>query len=357
MKKTSALIALLLIAAMVLSACGQASSNAGAAPAAAQPAAEQPAAAPAETKSEPTYVLKLGHEGKGDAHPYQYGSLKFAELVSEKTNGDVKIEVYGGGTLGTQKELVEMVYLGTLDFAECIQSVLESYDSRYGSIALPFLYKDLDQYWAVFDGEVGAEIKGWLKGSGMTFLSMWQNGVFQIQSNFPCHVPGDLQGKKMRLAEGQVSNALADSLGVVMATLTLSEMYQALQMKTIDCLPTQITNSYNVEAHKHSPYFCFNSFMINGEALVMNSAKLASLPPEYQTAIQEAADEAAILQREYAESLVAEQVAAMEKEGMIRYDPTEEEMQLWRDVCAAPVYEKFPEWADIVAKIQAVSAA
>lgn len=349
-RKLTSIAALVLAATLSLTACApkqnaQPSQSSG---------GSQPQTSDTSTPKEPTYVLRLGHEGKGDAHPYQYGAEVFAKLVSEKTNGDVKIDVYGGGTLGAQKELVEMVYMGTLDFAECIQSVLESYDSRYGSIALPFLYNDLDQYWAVFDGEIGDEIKGWLDGSGMTFLSMWQNGVFHIQSNFPVHVPEDLKGKKMRLAEGQVSNALADSLGVVMATLTLSEMYQALQMNTIDCLPTQITNSYNVEAHKYSPYFCFNSFIINGEALVANSAKLATLPEEYQTAIREAANEAAIAQREYAESLVSEQVDAMLKEGMVRYDPTEEEMELWRNVCAAPVYEKFPEWADIISKIQNV---
>ncbi|MEA4848349.1 MAG: TRAP transporter substrate-binding protein [Clostridiaceae bacterium] len=306
-----------------------------------------------KTEKKATYTLRLGHEGAGDDHPYNYGALKFAELVEAKTNGDVKIEVYGNASLGTQKEMVEMVFQGTLDFVECVSTVLESYDSRWGVAIVPYLFRDIEHCWTVYDSEVGKEMMDWTKEKGLDILAIWQNGVVSIETKKPVKLPSDVKGIKMRIQSGQVAQPLADILGVVPTNMAMSELYSGLQLNAIDGILQQIPNIYGYKFYEVAPYFCNNEFMIMVEPLVANSANLSKLPKEYQDAIKEAAMEAAVAQRDYTDKLVAEKTAECEEKGLKIYTPTEEEMNIWRKTMA-PLKEMFPEWKDIIAKIESM---
>ncbi len=298
-----------------------------------------------------TYTLRLGHEGQGESHPYQYGAEQFAKLVSEKTNGAVTIEVYGNAALGSQKEMVERVYTGTLDMVENVFSVYEAYCPDIGSLVLPFMFDNLDHYWACMDGDLGDKITGWLSEKGFTMLTVFQNGEAGMESKYPVQVPADIQGLKFRAPSGQVADAISKKVGLNGSSLSLSELYSAFQLGTIECAAYNVPNSYNFGLYEVAPYFCELSYQIMGEPVAINSEVFENLPDEYQTALVEAAHEAAVLQRNYAQENVITWQEEMAQNGATFYKPTESELAQWKD--AMDIYDQFPQWQDIVDLVKA----
>jgi len=324
-----------------LSACSGTGGTAGSTGPADASSSGSPGTAPAKT-----YTLRLGHEGQGETHPYQYGAEQFAKLVSEKTDGAVSIEIYGNASLGSQKEMVEMVYTGTLDIVENVFSVFESYCPDIGSLVLPFMFDNLDHYWACMDGELGEEISGWLSERGFTMLAVFQNGEIGLESKYPVEVPKDVKGLKFRAPDGQVADAISKNLGLNGTSLALSELYSAFQLGTIECASYQVPNVYSYGFYEVAPYFCELNYQIMGEPVTINTKVFESLPEEYRTALVEAAREAAVLQRDYAQQSVKTWRDEMAGKGATFYYPSESELSQWKDVMN--IYDQFPQWQSVL---------
>ena len=300
--------------------------------------------------TEATYILRLAHEAAGSDHPYQAGAEEFARLVSEKTNGDVKIEVYGAASIGTQKETAEMCSMGTLDFALVLTSVLAPYDARWGVTMVPYLFQDMEHCWRVYDSEVGEEMYGWTDGSGLEVLSVYYNGIGHVETKKEVKTPDQMKGMKVRLQGGVCSEPIATALGMTSTAMAMSELYSALQLNTIDGIVQSINNTMTYNFQTVAPYYCMNYFWCFGEPLLASSQTMDSLPEEYQTAIREAAREAAVWQRAYAADFDAASLESLKDNGLIVYEPTEAEMEQWR-TALAPVRDAFPEWKEIMDKI------
>ncbi|MEA3454533.1 MAG: TRAP transporter substrate-binding protein DctP, partial [Candidatus Caldatribacteriota bacterium] len=90
----------------------------------------------------PKYVLKLGHVAD-PAKPYAIAGEKFAELVKEKTNGEVEIQVFPSSQLGNQRDLIEGLIFGTLDMTLTSTAVLGNFLPKIAIFDLPFLFRDV----------------------------------------------------------------------------------------------------------------------------------------------------------------------------------------------------------------------
>ena len=301
-------------------------------------------------KAEPkTMTLRLGHEMPED-HPYHLGSLKFAELVEQKTNGAIKIVVYPNAQLGQQKALGEMVASGQLDFCLTWQGILESYDKNVGVLSLPYLFRDWDHVWKVMDGPIGQELLKPLEAKGIKVLTNFNNGLYNVVSRVPVKSPKDLKGLKLRVQSSPVFVEAGNLLGSVVTPTAFNEVYQALQTGAIDA---EIQGPVNVVTSKHyevAGYTCETKMYYLLEPLWMNSKLFDSLPAKYQKAILEAAHEAAVWQREEAEREEEEDTKFLKENGMVYFTPNRDE---WVQALK-PLYDNHPEWADMVKKIQEV---
>ena len=157
MRKKGLLMATAVMASMALMACGSGSSgtattaaDAGKTEAVATEKAEESKDAP--TADEQKFSLKLA-ENQSKDNPVSVGVQKFADLVKEKTNGSVEIEVYLDGTLGTENETIDQVQAGTLDFARINTSALSSTADEVGVFTLPYIFTSTEQKYKVLDGD------------------------------------------------------------------------------------------------------------------------------------------------------------------------------------------------------------
>jgi len=295
-------------------------------------------------------VLRLGHEMPED-HPYHIGAEKFAELVFQKTNGQVKVNIYPNGTLGKQSEMVESVAMGTLDLAEVVTIVLESVEPKIGVLTVPYLFRDWDHTYKVVDGEIGKEMSKLLEPKGIKILAYFQNGLCHISSRVPIYGPNDVKGLKLRVQQGPTFVEAGKALGAVVTPMSYSEVYSALQLGTIDAQIAQQIN--NIRANKHyevAPYLTLNAMYYLLEPLLMSTKVYNSLPEDIQKAIDEAALEAAVYQRKVAQAKVEEDTKYCIEQGL---QLIETDVNEWRKV-VEPVYEKFADWKDLIEKIRAI---
>lgn len=309
---------------------------------------EKPAGQPAEKKVEKV-TLRLGHEMPED-HPYHLGALKFGEILAQKTNGKYEVVVYPNAQLGTQKQMAEMVATNQLDLCLTWQGILEAFDPNTGVVSLPFIFRDWDHVYKVVDGPVGQELFKGVEAKGIKVLTNFNNGLYNIVSRVKIEKPEDVKGIKLRVQPSKVFTDTGEMMGAVVTPLAFSEVYTALQMGAIDA---QIQGPINVRKSKHyevAKFTCENQINFLLEPLMMSMKKFGELPAEDQKAIMEAAKEAADWQREDAEKADGVDSQFLKDNGM-QYIKTD--IEAWRKA-TAPIYDKYSQWKDMVAKIQAV---
>jgi len=294
-------------------------------------------------------VLRLGHE-LPENHPYNLGALEFGRLVSEKTNGEIEIKVYPNGTLGKQKELAQAVSMGQLDFSEAWQGVLEAFDKNIGAVTMPYQYRDWEHVWEVLDGPIGEEVFKGVEEKGIKVVSVFYNGTYSFVSSVPIRTPEDVKGIKLRTQPSNVFIEFGEMLGAVVAPMAFSEVYNALQLGTVDA---EIQGPINVRKSKHyeaADWTCETKMFCLLEPLMMSMKTWNKLNESQQQIILESAKEAAVYQRALAEKDEADARAFLVDQGMTFYQP---DRAVWEEALKA-MYDKHPEWQDIFDRVEAL---
>ena len=298
-------------------------------------------------------ILRLGHE-MPENHPYHAGAMKFAELLSQKTNGDIAVQIYPNGTIGKQSQLIESMSMGTVDLALTNSVVMERYVPVMAVLVMPYVIRDWDHLYKVVDGEIGAELNTLLEAKGVTILAWHETGTTNINSNKPITKPSDIKGVKTRVFYGPSYAEVGKALGCVVSTMAFSEVYSALQLGTIDAQFMSGSNILLSKFFEVAKYYVINELGFFLEPLSMSKQVFDRMTPEHQKALKEAAWESALWQRPYARAEQAKDLETLEKEcGLIVYRPTDAEKGEWAKIIE-PVYEKFPEWLPMINKVRAI---
>lgn len=136
--------------------------------------------------------LKIGHV-LAPNHPYQIGLEKFSEIVNERSDGRINIDVFHSSSLGGEREMIEGLQMGTLDMTLVSTAPLAGFDNSFLVFDLPFIFQDKESAYKVLDGEIGTEIMDSLEKVGIKGLSYWENGFRHItNSGGPVVLPTDM---------------------------------------------------------------------------------------------------------------------------------------------------------------------
>jgi tripartite ATP-independent transporter DctP family solute receptor len=290
--------------------------------------------------------LRMGHE-MPENHPYHIGSVKFGDILKQKTGGRIEVVVYPSGQLGNQKQLAEMVAAGQLDLCLVWQGIMESYDKNTGVVSLPFIFDNWKHTWKVVDGPVGQEIFKPLEAKNIKVVTVFNNGLYNVVSRVPVKSPADMKGIKLRVQPSAVFVETGQMMGAVVTPMAFGEVYSALQLGAIDA---QIQGPINVRKSKHyevAKYTCQNEISFLLEPMLMNAKAFNALSKEDQKAVLDAAHEAAVWQRKYAEEEEVRDTVFLKANGMQYYKADKNQ---WR-AATMPMYDKHPEWKATVKKI------
>ncbi len=341
MKKSVKKMALLLGILMTLSAFAACSGQA--APTSTAPGTDNTSAGqPSETA--PEYVFKYSATCPPTGTQAD-GANRMGELIKEHTDGRVVMEFYPSSQLGDKIPSMEGLRAGTIEMTECAATDLSNYSSIWTVFSLPYLFDSGEQAIAVInDPEVRAITDADAAEQGFVILSWWNFGERSIlNTKRPVKTPEDLKGIRVRVMENQL---LADTLNAMGASATVmawSEVYTALQQKTIDGLENSAPVITANKMHEVAKYLSFTEQFIIPDPVFMSKKVYDGMPEDLQKAVLEAGE---AMQKEWNENIWP---PAVEKELQTMKDAGVQMNDVDKDAFKAavqPVIESFLKNAD-----------
>ncbi len=294
--------------------------------------------------------LRLGHE-MPETHVYHLGAQKFADLLAQKTNNAITVQIFPNGTLGKQAQLLDGLAMGTIDLALTNTVTLEKYNPQVSVLALPYLFRDWGHVYKVADGEIGKELNAGLEKKGITVLAFHQIGVIIFSSIKPVNGPGDVKGLKLRVQPGPSWVEVGKVLDSVVTPTAYGEVYTALQLGTIDVQSQSISNVLNSKHYEVAKYIVLNNISYFLEPLSMSMMVYDRMSPAHKKALKEAAHESAVWQRKAAGEMEdADLKTLQEKYGVVVTKPNLDE---WRAV-VSPIHQKLTHLAGTIQRINEV---
>ena len=304
-----------------------------------------PLSAQAET------VLRLA-ENQPETNPVTVAMYRFADLVKEYTDGEVVVQVFPGAQLGQEPETIEQAQAGVVDFARVNTVVLANVSPTMGVFTLPYIFKGWDHKYAVLDGEIGQEVRGDLAEQGLVGFDFMDAGSrsFYTRKDKPIASLEDLKGLKIRVQPAPISTRMVELLGAVPTPMNYGEVFSAIQTGVIDGAENDYVSYHTSGHYEVAPNYMEDQHLSPPAILIMNKARFDSLPEDQQAAIEKAAREAALFEREAMREANEAARKAVEEAGstVVEVDntPFAEAVQ--------PIYGEFPELADLIARIRAV---
>ncbi len=257
--------------------------------------AEFPLAAIAATAG--TRNLRFGHWVSTDS-PHHAFAVRFAELVTKKTRGAVSISIYPSEQLGTYNQQVDAQRAGTLDFSLPTSAALARLDPRMLILTLPYLFRSTENAYAVLDGAVGRRFLAGLPASGIRVLALSTNGMRNItNSRRPIQTAADLVGLCIRVPPNGLSVALFRSLGARPIALPFNQVYAALSSHKADGQENPFVNIYTGKFYKVQRYLAMTRHQFEGIAIAVSEKTWGTFDDGTQSAVAEAAREAAVFHR------------------------------------------------------------
>jgi C4-dicarboxylate-binding protein DctP len=275
-------------------------------------------------------VIKFSHVAAPDT-PKGQAADYFKKLVEERSKGRVKIEIYPNSILYKDGEELEALQVGSVQ-------MLAPVISKFGPIGvkefeafdLPYLFADEDAVHRVTRGPLGASLLKKLEAKGFVGLTFWDSGFRVLSSNKPFKTPEQIKGQKIRINSSKVTAAIIKSIGALPQTMSLAEVYQALQTGVVDGTDGPIANLYTQKHYEVQKYITVTNHTYSGSAVVVNKNFWSQLPADVRSLIETAMKDATTYNDQVAEKDTDQAMAAIKASGKSQvYVPTAAERAQW----------------------------
>jgi tripartite ATP-independent transporter DctP family solute receptor len=303
-------------------------------------------------------VLKISN-GINEAHPTYLGCVEFKRLVESRLPGKYEVQVYANSQLGDDVRATEAVRMGTLEMVATSASPITGLIPQFNVFDLPFIVTSTKAADAIFDGPVGAKLASLVEPKGMKLLAYYENGFRQLtNSNRQVKSPADLKGLKIRTMENPIHLALWRVLGANPTPMPFSEVFTAMQQKTIDGQENPIPIIALSKFYEVQKYLTMTGHVYGPFLLLINKKLWDSFPAEDQKIIQQAAQESAVFQRATTRKMNADLVSQIQEKGTTVTVLTPDQLKVFQDATKS-VYDTWvPKIGkDLVDEFQATVAA
>lgn len=264
-----------------------------------------------------TISLNLGHTAS-TAHHYHTSSEKFAQLVKERTDGKVEINIFPASQLGSLPDMTESTMLGTQDMVLTAGPILGNMIPEFQALYMPYIFRDYEHINKFDNSEASGILNDLLSENGAVILGWWENGYRVITNNRqPIEKPEDMEGMKLRVGKAQMAIDTFKLLKVNPTPISISELYTALQLGTVDGQENPTGRVLNAKYYEVQKYLSLTHHQHVFEPLIMNRDKFDSLPEDVQKVLLETAAEIAVMDRKSVADKEASEIEALREKGML----------------------------------------
>ncbi len=304
-------------------------------------------------KSSDVKVIKLGH-GLDVSHPVHKSMIRMGELLEKNSHGQMKIQIYPNQQLGTERELVELLQIGSVGITKVSASVLENFAPSYSVLSIPFIFNSEQHRFNVLEGEIGKQIlndgaKYWFQG--LCFYDAGSRSFYTKDK--PIYTPSDLEGQKIRVMESQTAMSMVRSLGGSPTPISFGELYTALQQGVVDGAENNPPSFYTSRHYEVSKYYTIDEHTAVPDVLIISTHVWNELTSEQQKWLQNAATESADYQKKLWKEASSEALQKVQEAGIEIIYPDKKNFQdKVQDLYE--IYKQDPMKEDFINRIQLV---
>jgi tripartite ATP-independent transporter DctP family solute receptor len=216
----------------------------------------------------------------------------FAKRVGELTKGKAEVKVFLNAVLGNERNYCEQLQMGSLDFAKVAATNAVAFVPRFAVFGMPYLIKDIDHLYRVFDSPAGKILGDAAEKAGFVILAYWDMNTQSIyNSRKPITKPEDLKGLKIRTREAPVCIEGINAMGGSAAPLATPELYTALQTKVFDGADHDPTIFLAFNYGEVCKFYSLTEHTVEPTILLASKALFDKLPKDVQEAVKQAGKE------------------------------------------------------------------
>ncbi|MCJ8167015.1 TRAP transporter substrate-binding protein [Pontibacter sp. E15-1] len=299
-----------------------------------------------------TKHIKLAHSLEV-SHPVHKAMVYLAERVKEKSGGTLEIDIYPNSQLGSERESVELLQIGSVGMTKVSAATMESFAPNLKVLSLPYIFRDKAHYLSVLDGEIGKELltegeQYWLRG--LTYYDAGSRSFYS--ANKPINTPSDLKGMKIRVQASNTAISMVNAFGGAATPISTGEIYTALQQGVVDGAENNPPTFYLSRHYEVAKYYSLNEHTMVPDILLISTKVWENLSPQERQWLQEAADESAVVQRELWKKAEEEALEEVKKAGVeVSYPDKEPFAKL-----VAPLFESYKNEPEVYSLIQRIQA-
>ncbi len=298
------------------------------------------------------YVFKFALQN-GETHPLCQGVAKFGEILEEKSNGRMKLELYYSGALGDKATTVQGMQSGTIDGAMLMSGVIADYGCEELKVfTLPYLFDSVAHARAFEKSDAGQELLSKIQSSGSKMVCI---GTYQESArNYfftekRVEKPEDMKNMQIRCQEGSVYYDAVEAIGAYAESVAFSELYSALQSGVVDGAEQPLSGFVNNAFQEVADYYVLDQHEISPNLILFSEVTWNSLSEEDRQLVKESMLESVPFFEELSDSKDSEYLQMIQKSGteVIKVNVAE-----WQEACSS-VYDKHgAAYAEIIDAIK-----
>ncbi len=299
-------------------------------------------------ESKKTLILAHGLDTKHSVH---IAMVYMAEQLEELSGGKMAVQIYPSQQLGSERQLLELLQIGSVDITKVSAAVMEGFVPMYKIPAIPYIFRSREHAFQVQDGEIGKQIlesgqKFWLRG-----LCFYDSGSRSFYTkDKPIMHPDDLEGMKIRVMSSPTSNEMIKLMGGAATPISWGELYTALQGGVVDGAENNPPSFYLSHHYEVCKYYSINEHTSIPDVLMISTHTWDKLEQKEREWLDEAVKRSVIYQRQLWLESEEESLREVKKAGIEVFYPDKEPfMQKVR-----PLIDEYKKDPDLGLSIEAI---
>lgn len=279
-------------------------------------------------------VIKVGYGTAGG--PIHEAALEFEKRI-EAANSKIDVQVFPGGQLGSEGEIVGQLQTGLTDMLPTTTGPLGQQNPIYYVLETPFVFLSEAQADKVLDGPVGKKFLAGLESKGLIGLAFWENGFREMTNSVrPIRTPADMKGLKMRTQQNRLHIKYFTDLGASPTPMAFTEIYNALATKVVDGQENPYSLIATNKFYEQQRYVSQTDHVYSAVPVYFSKAKWNKLPSDVQKLVKDTVYELRIWQRQRGRDMQKAYVDEISKRSSVAILTEAEKAEFQK--AAAPAY-------------------
>lgn len=250
-------------------------------------------------------------------HPVHKGIVEFKKALEEKSHGKIKIKIFPDAQLGSEREVLELLQIGSVAVTKVSAATLSNFVPEYKVLGIPYLFRDKKHMFSVLEGDVGKSIlekgeKFWLRG--LCYYDAGSRSFYT--SKKAIRTPENLKGLKIRVMNNQMAINMVNALGGSATPMAYGELYTAIQQGVVDGAENNPPSFVSSNHYEISKYYTLDQHSSVPDVLLISTKFWEKLSLEEKVWVQDAANESAQKQKKFWSDSVEESMRVAKEYGV-----------------------------------------